>query len=79
MSITMNLNDPVWVKLTPVGIDAYRKWNADNGVQSPTFPAADFDGYTKFQLWELMQIFGSACFNGCKVPFETEIRLTPRT
>lgn len=75
MSIRMNLNDPVWVRLTPVGEAQYKKWSADLGVPNPIELKKTWDGFVKFQMWELMQIFGPVCFNGCNVPFETEIVL----
>jgi hypothetical protein len=46
------------------------------GVKNPEPLKLDFEGWTKMQLWEVMQIFGHAMYNGGKVPIETEIRLT---
>ena len=76
MSVCMNVNDHVWVKLTPEGEIAYKKWNEDLGVKDPLPLQKTWDGFVKFQLWELMQIFGGSCYNGCKVPFETQIHLS---
>jgi hypothetical protein len=72
----MNVNDHVWVKLTPAGVEAYKKWNEDLGIKDPVMPKVEWDGFSKFQLWELMMIFGSTCHNGGHIPFETEIQLS---
>jgi hypothetical protein len=47
----INLNDEVKVKLTNYGRDLLAKKRL---TRQP-----DEAGYTKFQLWELMNIFGS--------------------
>ena len=79
-----NINDFVKVKLTDRGKYIYRHnfdvLNANilrNGG-TPIIPIEleyDDDGYVEFQLWHLMEIFGRYLFNGCKLPFETTIKL----
>ncbi len=66
----ININDEVKVKLTEEGKeiyfhkdDEYRKQMvAEKGHYplyfQPQYPKVDDEGYTKFQLWELMQIYG---------------------
>lgn len=60
----INLNDTVKVKLTEAGVKQYKKkikeWfgevtpmEVENYIRE-----ADSKGYTKFQLWEFMNIFG---------------------
>ena len=36
----------------------------------------DEEGYTSFQLWDLMNIFGPYLTLGTDIPFETDIILT---
>jgi hypothetical protein len=72
----MNLNDSIWIKPTEHGLEVYTKYWEGVGVKNPEPLKLDFEGWTKMQLWEVMQIFGHAMYNGGKVPIETEIRLT---
>jgi hypothetical protein len=48
---TININDDVKVKLTDSGRDVLAMQQLKR--------QQDADGYIKFQLWELMNIFGS--------------------
>ena len=60
----INLNDYVKVKLTDLGKDIYyhrfdemnQKWGRQ--VCKPSFPKEDADGYTSFQLWDFIQLYG---------------------
>jgi hypothetical protein len=71
MPAQFNLNDDVKVKLTDHGRDLLAKKR--RLTQQP-----DEAGYTKFQLWELMNIFGEHLYNGCSIPFEfNRILLAP--
>ena len=78
-----NINDYVKVRLTDRGKYLYQhrfdslnaKILRDGG--EPIIPAEleyDNDGYTEFQLWHLMEIFGRHLFNGCEIPFEITIK-----
>jgi hypothetical protein len=68
--MVVNLNDDVKVKLTDYGRDLLAKKRL---TRQP-----DEAGYTKFQLWELMNIFGEHLYNGCSIPFEfNRILLAP--
>ena len=70
MPAQFNLNDDVKVKLTDHGRDLLAKKRL---TRQP-----DEAGYTKFQLWELMNIFGEHFYNGCSIPFEfNRILLAP--
>ena len=61
----INLNDPVKVKLTDYGISIYYhrfdviNYKAGRTVCEPSYPKVDKDGYTEFQLWDFMNIYGS--------------------
>lgn len=72
-----NLNDYVWVKLTDAGRVAHRNhWERLSfGTVHDYKPVDEIDGWSRWQLWELMQVFGGSLYNGCNVPFETTIRM----
>jgi hypothetical protein len=70
-----NINSCVWVKLTPKGRRKLRdeRMIAEQLINSSWAPSREKNGYTEFQLWELMHIFGEDLFNGSELSFETEI------
>jgi len=74
-----NINSNVWVKLTPKGHDIYKKFWSE-ALKGSTIENAipvlhtDDRGWTEFQMWDLMCIFGPHLYNGCIVPFETNIK-----
>jgi len=78
-----NINDFVWVKLTAYGITELKRQNNELSDKlkysmsdySFKLPEKDEDGYYKFQLWYLMQTFGPFMYNGCRIPFETDIKI----
>ena len=58
----LNLNDTIKVKLTDHGKDIYYH-RFDNLIETgvkftPKMPKVDADGYTKFQLWDFIQLYG---------------------
>ena len=80
--INFNINDYVYVKLTPYGKeildkdseDLARYWNKPRDFFKRNIKE-DEDGYSKWQLHNLMESFGKHCFNGCNLPFETTIKI----
>ena len=60
----LNLNDEIKVKLTEHGKDIYYhqydRLNTALGreVCKPSYPKVDEDGYTTFQLWCFMELYG---------------------
>ena len=63
----INLNDRIKVKLTPLGAEIYyhqyddlnKKIKANGGIQlEPIMPQIDKDGYTEFQLWRFIELYG---------------------
>ena len=79
-----NINDYVKVKLTEKGKYIYYHQFDDMNVDilkrggkplNPIELKYDDEGYTEFQMWHLMEIFGKYLFNGCNIPFETTIKL----
>ena len=65
----MNLNATVSVRLTAGGLAALRRDVESIGmphlIQQPRA-----DGTYRFQLWELMRVFGGSLWMGCEIPFE---------
>ena len=60
----INLNEIVKVKLTPLGAEIYYKQfdelNKECGreICKPQMPRIDKDGYTEFQLWHFIELYG---------------------
>lgn len=60
----ININEHVKVKLTDYGKEIfyhqYDKLNKTYGKEiiKPSFPTVDSDGYTSFQLWCFMNLYG---------------------
>jgi hypothetical protein len=81
--IEFNVNDYVLVKVTKRGKEIHRK-KYDELVRryNPPFPyrpiEEDSEGWSKWQLWELMNQLGSHCENGFDPPFETTIQILNR-
>ena len=67
-----NINDMIKVKLTAQGKEILDKMVADTLSTLKGFDLSDYspyhtdsEGYTEFQLWDFMRIFGSHFWNGC--------------
>ena len=60
----INLNETIKVKLTPLGAEIYYKQfdelNKECGreICKPQMPKIDKDGYTEFQLWHFIELYG---------------------
>ena len=81
MEVTFSINDSVKVKLTKAGLDELEQRHKQLHHQVPSVgdfipPEVDEDGYSKFQLWDLMNTLGHTCRLGGKLGFETTIKLT---
>jgi len=74
-----NINDTVSVKLTDYGISLLEQATTElETVTGSKFLHKQYqtNKWTKFQLWDLMNRFGSHLFNGANpLPFETTIRI----
>lgn len=68
-TVKFNINDDVRVRLTDIG---RRILDKDGSLE---FVKTDKDGWSTFQFWVLMEIFGKYIYNGCSVPFKTEIEI----
>ena len=63
----LNWNSIVKVKLSDLGIDLHyhrydefniRNFNLGKARLKPTYPDVDENGFSAFQLWEFMQLYG---------------------
>jgi len=72
-----NINEFVKVKLTDHGRQQYIEWYFSLYKGNPPYSfipmEEDENGYSKWQMWKLMQVFGANISIGCILPFETEI------
>lgn len=82
--INFNVNYFVKVRLTDAGREFHKKLHQDfsskvkarTGKEFPyTPPSEDSDGYSRWQLWSLMQEFGDAIGLGLVMPFDPVIQL----
>jgi len=84
-----NVNWKVRVRLTNVGRAILRKQHAAindfiasrgaTPLRGDGIPREDSDGWSEWQLWALMEAFGSEMRLGGPVPFETTIVLMPES
>jgi len=77
-----NINEYVRVRLSSEGLAILMDRHSDLARRWPSVgdfvpPKVDSDGWSEFQLWNLMQIFGPHITMGCKPPFETTIEFRP--
>jgi len=78
MKISVNINEMVKVKLSDKGREIHRK-NYEELFKGSSFsheyrePKTDEEGFSEFQLHEIMNEFGSHIIMGRELPFETEI------
>ena len=66
----INLNDNVRIRLTDLG----RKKLKDNGRYQ--FLEEDADGWSEWQLWDVMSTFGPSMTLGFEIPLETTIEVS---
>lgn len=76
-----NMNEIVMVKLTDVGINELKRQHDELAEAFPKIgefnpPKTDDDGWSQFQLWDLMERLGHMCKLGSHLPFETDIKST---
>lgn len=76
-----NVNQYVKVRLTDYGRKIHKedhdKLNSLFGDPNWEYHKVqeDENGWSKWQLWDLMRAFGKHCYNGCKPPFDTNIEI----
>ncbi len=76
--VKFNLNHNVWVQLTDVGRAVLRAAHAElykiSAIALPChFPKEEGSGWSRWQLWNLMNQLGSACHNGFDNPLLSEV------
>jgi hypothetical protein len=74
----ININSFVKVRLTDVGKRIHREaWDSLFMPQHVTYraPEEDEEGYSKWQLWSLMNVYGRHIGLGLDLPFESEIEI----
>lgn len=64
----MNINEEVWVRLTQGGKKVYRKHFERLGMKP--IPRKEILGWSNFQMWDLMNIFGPHLHMGAKAIFK---------
>jgi hypothetical protein len=79
-----NINHDVRVKLSYSGRETLRRQHEELKRTFPKLPdfkerATDDEGYTKFQMWDLMSTLGPQCTLGKPSPFDTEILIDTPT
>jgi len=81
--IEFNINEYIYVKLTDVGRLIHQQDHQAFVAAIPTLsasmklyrpPAVDAEGYSKFQGWRLMQLFGPHMQLGGPNPFDLTVR-----
>jgi hypothetical protein len=81
--IPFNVNDGVRIKLNDIGREILRQQNIEfversSGKFWPSMPKEDADGWSEWQLWDVMHRFGDHMRLGMVVPFETAIEIIVR-
>jgi hypothetical protein len=82
--IRFNINHDVRVKLTRHGEDCLKKNYEELAKRYAgklpwafQLPESDSDGWTRYQMHDLMAQFGPHLYCGAEIPFETEIEILP--
>ena len=78
--IDFNLNEYVLVKLNGLGIDISKKQHEElcdfyPSLEEFIFPVTDEEGWSKWQLWVLMNTFGEHLKMGFPLPFEATVKI----
>ena len=78
MDVNFNINEQVKVKLTEAGIDELRRQHDElnrvfPNAKLPFTLNTDEEGYTSFQMWDLMSRLGGKMSFHFQIPFETNI------
>ena len=72
-----NINNYVHIKMTQHGRDIHKEHWTDvmsgcfDWTYNPKKESAD--GWFKWQMWDVMRVFGDHMYNGCELPFDVNI------
>ena len=75
-----NINNSVSVQLTDVGRAEHKRQHDELLQHIPTLgeykpPCEDDEGWSKWQMWDLMERFGHKLRLGSELPFSPDIRI----
>lgn len=74
--VDFNVNNYVLIKLTDFGRKAYQKYYREQGLlHFFKEREEDEEGWSKWQMHELFDIFGKYFYIGQEIPFELNIRI----
>ena len=65
--IKFNINDDIKIQLKERGKKILAVDRPNKRINE------DKDGWSTWQLWEVIETFGDYIYNGCDMPFETNI------
>lgn len=72
--LEFSLNDLVWIQLNDKGRRIHRAWYAGLGLEY--IPAEeDHEGWSEWQAWNVMQVFGPHVRMGPAPPFSLGFRI----
>lgn len=82
--MNFNINDSVKVKLTEIGLNEMKRQHNELNFLIPNLPdftprITDDNGYSTFQMHDLMNRFGHMMVAGLQLPFEPDIKLIRST
>lgn len=78
--VEFNVNHYVRARLTPLGHKIHRA-NFEKLFEGSSFtpvytpPKEDVDGWSKWQMHDLMNTFGGCLYSSVSIPFETTIQI----
>ncbi len=83
--MTLNINYNIKAKLNDYGVEILKARHrqlvesSQGAYNQPfTLPSTDENGYSIFQFWTFMQIFGPHLHLGSEMPFEADIIISDR-
>jgi hypothetical protein len=80
LEVTLNLNDYVYIRMTDFGRQEHKRQYEELRKEFRYLPEdaqikEDDDGWSRWQLYNIMNIFGHLLYNGAQqLPFETYIK-----
>lgn len=72
-----NINNRVKVKLTDLGVKIYKDYYKTYNIHTKG-PYMDDEGYTSFQMWDLMEVYGPHISIDSEMVFEPNVLLSDK-